>query len=129
MASVFAIRQRTVEYLQKAAEHDTKSFVHVCQSIYQAIMMSQNPCPSWCRVRGKRGLYVVCPNPPGADPDIQSGIPVVEPGAYPVELDMCVLELRVAGTCPRGLDDAIARDEDVRFLLGSKTKVVVCMCV
>ncbi len=124
MAAVFAIRQRAVAYLESAAEHDGESFTYVCQSIYHATMMAENPLPAWCRVRGARGLYVVSPARSGpTHKGEKAGVAVVEPGSYPVELDVCMLELRVAGTCPKGLEPSIVEDQDVSFLLGAKAKV------
>ena len=124
MASVFAIRARAAAFLEEAAQSDTESFIHVCQSIYRTTMMSENLSPAWCRVRGARGLYVVCPSRSGpTHRALDGGVPVVEPGRYPVELDICALELRVAGSCPKGLEAEIADDKDVSFIFGRKVKV------
>jgi hypothetical protein len=126
MTSVFAIRARAAAYLETAAQTDPDSFIHVCQSIYRTTMMSESPSLSWCRVYGARGLYVVFPGRSWPENRaLDGGIPVIEPGMYPVELDICALELRVAGTCPKGLEDQVADDQDVSFLLGKKVKVCV----
>ncbi len=129
MASIFTIQSRAATYLEAAAHRDIDGFTHVCQSTYRSTMLSENTCTNWCRVRGARGLYVVCAS--GSRPmDVSDGgLPFVESGSYMVELDLSGLELRVAGTCPKGLEQDIADDEDVVFLLGAKAKVFLALNV
>jgi len=64
-AALDDVRCKAFHFMEHLTEDDDgkDDFVKICQGVYQAVMSSENVNQNWCRVQGKRGVYVVSFDP------------------------------------------------------------------
>jgi len=55
------IRSKAFSFMEGLAEEkdSREGFAKICNSVYRAVMTSENTNPNWSKVQGKRGVYVV----------------------------------------------------------------------
>ena len=123
ITAIDQIRISAYQYLELLAENDEPEFVNACQKIYERVSCdAPRKTTTWKRVSGMKGKYVML-----ASTSLQRSAKFVRNSRYPVELDLNTIEMRVHGGTMVLLDEEIAGNRDVRYLLGMNLGSLQCV--
>lgn len=125
------VRRKASNFLARSAEKDVSALIRVCQHVYKIVITKENRSATWCRVLNSRNRYVVCPTAEGyaEGAPVSNSAPWVGEGNYDVELDLSVVELRVAGGYLMSLDDDVSQNKDVQEVLGKNIVTLQCIAL
>jgi hypothetical protein len=123
ISAVDQVRISAYRYLEHISEKDERTFTEVCQTIYERVSCDETSTGCvWKRVSGMKGKYVML-----STSTRQEELKFVKDGRYPVEFDLNTIEMRVRGGTLVHVDEDIARDRDVQFLLGENIGSLQCV--